>query len=107
MVIGLGVPECVGVHERAPAAAVEGAEVAAPEVLAAVGLHAVDMEIVEEVAALREPPRPRRRVRDVEHERIGEPPAGVAIGRAVVVQDAVAAVDHDLLVEIVLRVRGV
>src|SRR5690606_7034002 len=60
LVVGAHVEVRVGVEELEAATAVVGAQVTAPEVLAAVGLHAVDAELLEEVAALGEPPLARR-----------------------------------------------
>src|SRR6266545_2575602 len=80
-------------------AAVGVTHVAAPGVLAPVGLEAVDADFVDEVAALVHPPSPRVVVRPIGEERAAEPPAAVAVRPAAVGLDGVAALDHDLAID--------
>ncbi len=107
VVVGVHVRLSVAVHQLGPALTVPGHEVTAPEVLSTIGLQAVDAEFVEQVAALVEPPLAGVRVRDVEHECVGEPPAPVAVGGAIRVRDRVAPLEHVRLVGRVLGVLGV
>src|SRR5690349_16751986 len=85
-----GIPNRVFVVRGFAARAVRVPELVAPGVLSAIGLEAVDADLVNEVAPLLEPPARAVRVRPVRHERSREPPAAVAIRAAIRFADSVA-----------------
>ena len=93
-------------HFQAIASVVEGG-VAAPDHFAAIGLEAINSNIIEQVSTLRHPPVHRVRIGEVQKQAIAEPPGGWdTVLASLAVSDGVALLNHVCLV-IVLLLPGI
>ena len=77
----------------------------APGMLAPIGLEAVDPDLVDEVAALREPPVNGLLARPVREQGAGKPPTAIPIGTAVCLANHVATLERDLAIGARLAAR--
>ena len=93
-VVRRGIQDRVAVVRLGAAGAVRVAELVAPCVLAAVGLEPVDPHLLDQVAALRHPPRLGLGIGPVGKQRLREPPAAVPVRTSVAVTDRVPAANH-------------